>query len=179
MSIVAIDPGTAHTGIVYMDERRIIDAITLPGKGAPTIRRDQRLLHDRSCRIARGISAYLAGKEREAVVIESFAAWDHSQGPNSHQTPILVGHIMQELAEENLVIQTSDVLRVQKGSAFDLAGVIEEAKALKRGGASSSNLKRWLVESAMADASKCTNDHLRSAAVHGMYYYASKAANHA
>lgn len=171
MSIVAIDPGTSHTGVVYMDERRIIDAITLPGKRVPTIGRNQQLLHERSFRIARGISAYIADKEREAVVIESFAAWDHNQGQTSHQTPILVGHIMQELAGENLVIQTSEVLRPQKGSAFDVAGLLEEAKRMKKSGASRTEIKRWLVESKLRDADRCKNDHMRSAACHGIYYY--------
>lgn len=170
MSIIAIDPGTAHTGIVYMDARRIIDAVTKPGGNPPSIGRDQYLLHERSVRIARAVSEYMADKERDAVVIESYAAWDHSQGPYSHQTPILVGHLMRELAGENLVIQTSDVLRPQKGSAFDLAGVLAEAKRLKRAGTRNLELRRWLVGLCLDGAEKLQNEHAVSAAIHGIYY---------
>ena len=47
MNIIAIDPGTRHTGIVYMDERRIIDVKTVAFPSACGV--DQYALDER-CR---------------------------------------------------------------------------------------------------------------------------------
>ena len=50
MPVVAIDPGTANTGLVYMDERRVICAKTLTHRKA--VRGDQYALMERAREIA-------------------------------------------------------------------------------------------------------------------------------
>lgn len=64
--IVAIDPGTTHTGIVYMDERRVIDAKTISYPKACGI--DNYLLDERCQNIWRQLEQFLVMHGQDAVV---------------------------------------------------------------------------------------------------------------
>jgi Holliday junction resolvasome RuvABC endonuclease subunit len=156
MSIISIDPGTSNTGIVYMDERRIICCKSLTYKS--TVKIDQAALMERAENIAKQIIDFAADKPHECIVIEGFVPYQERQNAHTFQTPYLCGYLHSALAGESLVIQTSDKVFNPK----------------RRG-----NLKHLKEQMAQGyqvwgDSAKCTNDHLRSAAVHGIYYYTRK-----
>lgn len=156
MSIIAIDPGTAHTGIVYMDSRRVISAKTIAYRR--TVRDDQSALMERAANIARQIDEWAADKPHDAMVIEGFVGYPGRQGGYTFQTPYLCGYLHAALSDENIVIQTSrQVLNPRS------RGNTAEYKALMERGMSP-----------LPGCELCTNDHLRSAACHGIYYYSRK-----
>lgn len=153
MSIIAIDPGTSNTGIVYMDERRIICCKSLTYKEAVKI--DQAALMERAENIARQIIDFAADKPHECIVIEGFVTYQERQSAYTFQTPYLCGFLHAALKGENVVIQTSDKV----------------LNPNRRGNLS--HLKKQMAKGyeVWGDSAKCSNDHLRSAAVHGIYYY--------
>lgn len=153
MAVVAIDPGTANTGLVYMDERRILCALTVSMKGA--VRSDQDALLARAAAIADRVAGWMADKPREAVVIEGFLGYPGRQGGYAFQTPYLCGYLHKALEGERLVIQTSrQVLNPRTpGNAARYLDAMRMGK------------KPW------DGAELLTNEHLRSAACHGAYYY--------
>lgn len=152
MNVVAIDPGTSNTGIVYMSERRIICAKTLHYKS--TVKADQYALRDRAENIARQISAWIAGKPHDAVVIEGFIGYTGRQGGYVFQTPYLCGYLHAALRGETIVIQTSRQVLNPKSR-----GNMAELRTLMERGAK-----------AYPGCEACTNDHLRAAACHGAYF---------
>lgn len=156
MSIVAIDPGTTNTGLVYMDERRILCAKTIVHRRA--VKGDQDELKDRAQRIAAQISEWIADKPHEAVIIEGYVTYPGKQNAYTFQTPYLCGYLHAALDGENIVIQTSDaVLNPRKrGNVAALKDAMAEGR------------------NAYSGCSCCTNDHLRSAACHGIYYLRRK-----
>ena len=153
MSIIAIDPGTSNTGLVYMDERRIICCKSLTFKDS--IKCDQQLLRARAQNISRIIRDFISDKPHDAIVIEGFVNFGSRSNAYTFQTPYLCGYLHAELSNENIVVQTSTkVLPKKKGG--------NDKELMARG------VAVW------TDCEKCTNDHLRSAAAHGIYYYRSK-----
>lgn len=156
MPVVAIDPGTANTGLVYMDERRVICAKTLAHRKA--VRDDQYALMRRAREIAAQVAAWAADKPHEAVVIEGFVGFSGRQGGYTYQTPYLCGYLHRALEGERIVIQTSrQVLNPRRAGSM-----ARTMAALKAG------------EEPMPGAGMLTNEHLRSAACHGAYYYQEK-----
>ena len=96
--IVAIDPGTTHTGIVYMDEHRVIDAKTISYPKACGI--DNYLLDERCQNIWRQLEQFLVMHGQDAVVIEGYIPYVTNRGASratSHQTPWLVGYLLSSL----------------------------------------------------------------------------------
>lgn len=156
MPVVAIDPGTANTGLVYMDERRVLCALTVSMKGA--VKGDQEALRRRAEAVADRIAGWTADKPREAVVIEGFLGYPGRQGGYTYQTPYLVGYLHRALAGENLVTQTSRQV-LNPRARGNVARLME---ALRLG------------ERPLEGAELLTNDHLRAAACHGAYYYERK-----
>ena len=156
MSIIAIDPGTAHTGLVYMDEHRIICCKTIAFKGA--VKADQDALKERAQAIARQIIDFAADKPHECIVMEGFMGYTGKQGGYSFQTPYLCGYLHSALEGERIVIQTS-----RKVLNPRTRGNLAHLKTQMAHG-----YEVW------KDCEKCSNDHLRSAAVHGIYYYQRK-----
>lgn len=156
MSIIAIDPGTAHTGLVYMDERRIICCKTIAYKD--TVKADQYALMTRASNIANQIRAWAADKPHECLVMEGFMGYSGKQGGYAYQTPYLCGYLHSALSDEDIVIQTSRKV-LNPRTRGNLAH-LKDQMAL--------GYEVW------GDSAKCTNDHLRSAAVHGIYYYINK-----
>lgn len=153
MPVVAIDPGTANTGLVYMDARRVICAKTLVHKKA--VRGDQYALMRRAREIAEQVAAWAADKPHEAVVIEGFVGFSGRQGGYTYQTPYLCGYLHRALEGERIVIQTSrQVLNPRR--AGSMARTMDMLRSGKR---------------PMPGAELLTNEHLRSAACHGAYYY--------
>ena len=156
MPVVAIDPGTANTGLVYMDERRVICAKTLAHRKA--VRDDQYALMRRAREIAAQVAAWAADKPHEAVVIEGFVGFSGRQGGYTYQTPYLCGYLHRALEGERIVIQTSrQVLNPRRaGSMAQTMDMLRQGKRPMKG------------------AEMLTNEHLRSAACHGAYYYREK-----
>ena len=164
-NIVCIDPGTANTGLVYMSEYSIIDVMTFHGSAVGF---DQYQLKERAGEIARAALAFMAGKPHGCVVVEGFVGFSGRQSSYTYQTPYLVGYLHRALehAGEEIVIQTSrQVLNPRsKGSVV----------SKEDGDAPMDTKKAALLMSAWGDTWKCTNDHLRAAALHGVYYYKNR-----
>lgn len=157
MRIVAVDPGTSNTGLVYMDERRILCAKTLRYKS--TVKADQDALRARAENIARQIAAWVADKPHDALVMEGFMGYPGRQGGYAFQTPYLCGYLHAALAGEDIAIQTSrQVLNPHT------RGNVAELRALMERGCSP-----------YPGSELCTNDHLRAAACHGAYHLARHA----
>lgn len=156
MRIVTIDPGTSNTGLVYMDERRILCARTLHFNGA--VGNDQDALRERAGKIARMIADWIADKPHECVVMEGFVGFSGRQGGYTYQTPYLCGYLHKALEGEEIAIQTSrQVLNPRtRGNLAHLKDGMAMGKEVYPG------------------CGFCTNDHLRSAAVHGIYYLKRK-----
>ncbi|MEG0503539.1 MAG: hypothetical protein RR547_02740, partial [Raoultibacter sp.] len=122
------------------------------------IKQDQDALLERAREIARQLTEWIADKPHDVVVIEGFIGFTGRQGGYAFQTPYLCGFLHSILASENVVIQTSrKVFNPQ--TPRNMARVKDD---LARG------------YMAIPYAEKITNDHLRSAAVHGWYYLTSK-----
>ena len=156
MPVVAIDPGTANTGLVYMDERRIICAKTLTHRKA--VRGDQYALMGRAREIAEQVAAWAADKPHEAVVIEGFVGFSGRQGGYTYQTPYLCGYLHRALEGERIVIQTSRQV-LNPRSAGSMAQMMDMLRSGTR---------------PVKGSELLTNEHLRSAACHGAYYYKTK-----
>lgn len=154
MSIIAIDPGTTHTGLVHMDENRIIAAKTLAF--SKPVKVDQDALRERADEIASFVRAWIKEREFDAIVIEGFISFASRASAFVFQTPYLCGYLHAALRGNNIVIQTStEVLNEKRrGSVAHLK------EAMAKG------------EDVWPGCEECTNDHLRSAACHGIYYYA-------
>lgn len=154
MSIVAIDPGTSNTGLVWMDGESILDVLTIRWSGSASIRDDQQKLLQRAHDITAIIAGWMEGKEREAVVIEGFLNYCKRQSGYTFQTPYLCGFIHAAL-NEHFIIQTSrQVLNPHtRGNVAAYKAAMEQGSCPWKG------------------SELLTNDHLRSAACHGIYYY--------
>lgn len=154
--IVACDPGTANTGLVYMDGERVEDVRTVHIKG--TVGADQYALMERAGAIAVCIAEWIACRPHDAFVIEGFVGYPGRQGGYTYQTPYLCGYLHRALEGERIVIQTSrQVLNPRtRGNVSALMAALKEGK------------RPW------AGAELLTNDHLRSAACHGAYYLERK-----
>ena len=153
MAIIAIDPGTRNTGLVYMNELAILDAETI--KFNDTVKNDQYALMVRSHEIVQRIYKWLQARPHDWTVIEGFVNYSKRQSGYTFQTPYLCGYIHAALATEHFIVQTSrQVLNPRtKGN------VAAYRDAMERG------------EEVWGDCKLLTNDHTRSAACHGIYYY--------
>ena len=155
--IIAIDPGVEHTGLVYMDEREIFCCKTLTHRdsiaqdgftkaGKPRRLVDQRKLAARARSIACAVRDFVAANPHDAVVVEGFQQFTTGNRANADtfKTPYLCGYIARELDGENVIVQTStEVLR---------------------------GIDRAATVNAYPGGRGCTNDHVRAAACHGIYY---------
>lgn len=157
MNIIAIDPGTRHTGIVYMDEKRIIDAKTVAFPSACGI--DQYALDERCRNIWQQIEPFLLTHDHEKLVIEGFIPYTGMKvaRSTSHHTPWLVGYILAglEQCDEDIAIQTSKQV-LNPRTRGNLAAQYDMLK----------HSKTWVY----AGDHILTNDHLRTAFLHGWYY---------
>lgn len=155
-AVVAIDPGTSNTGLVYMDEsRRVLCAKTVSLKGA--VKGDQALLMERARAVADGVAAWMADKPHDAVVVEGFVGYSGRQGGYTYQTPYLLGYLHRALEGENVVAQTSRQV-LNPRTRGNVAWLMDELRY--RAGAQP-----------VKGAALLTNEHLRSAACHAYYYY--------
>ena len=158
MAIVCIDPGTSNTGLVYMDERRVIDARTLHYKDV--VKDNQEALMRRAELIARQFRDWAYDKPHELVVIEGFVHYQGRTGGYAYHTPYLCGFLHSELlaAGERLVIQTSRQV-LNPRTRGNVSQLVSDMKL---------GYEVW------GDSWKCGNEHLRSALAHGIYYYERK-----
>ena len=143
-AIVAVDPGCMHTGIVYMDERRVIDSRTV---GYPKgVKGNNALLDERCESIWRQLERFLAEHPHDLVVIEGY------------QTPWLVGSLTAHLhqAGEPFSIQLSALVlnpRARNNAAWASDAVAQGREVMQ-------GCQRLV-----------TNEHLRSAFAHGLWFY--------
>ena len=150
--IVACDPGTANTGLVWMERGRIADALTVRMKGS--VGMDQYALMERARGIAGAMAAWMADRPHDALVVEGFVGYAGMQGGYTYQTPYLCGYLHKAFEGERIVVQTSrQVLNPRT------RGNVAALKSDMAAGAF-----------AWEGAGLLTNDHLRSAACHGVYY---------
>ena len=154
-SIVAIDPGTTNTGIVYMNEHRVIDVKTIHYPKACGA--DNYLLDKRCQNIWRQIEQFMVMHNHDVIVIEGYIHYSGMRTQaSSHQTPWLVGYLLAgiESMDEDPVIQTSkQVLNPRiKGNLSNQKDLLE--------------CRRFVYEGQKL----LTNDHLRCAFLHGLYY---------
>lgn len=159
MGIIAVDPGTSNTGLVYMDERRVIDVRTLHYRS--TVKDDQYALLERAELIARQFRDWSYDKPHELVVIEGFVCFKGRQNAYTFQTPYLCGFLHDALLHdgERIVIQKSgDVLN--PNARGNVSRLVSDMKL---------GYEVW------GDSWKCGNEHLRSALAHGIYYYEQEA----
>lgn len=156
-AIVAVDPGCLHTGVVHMDGRRVLDSCTIAyPKG---VKGDNDLLDERCEAIWRRLDEFLARHPHEMVVIEGYQQHGgRGHMSMSHQTPWLVGSLTAHLhkAGEPFAIQLSaKVLNPRaRGNAAWAADAVMQGKEVLEG-------CQRLV----------TNEHLRSAFAHGVWFY--------
>lgn len=156
-AIVAVDPGCLHTGVVHMDGRRVLDSCTIAyPKG---VKGDNDLLDERCEAIWRRLDEFLARHPHEMVVIEGYQQHGgRGHMSMSHQTPWLVGSLTAHLhqAGEPFAIQLSaKVLNPRaRGNCAWAADAVMQGKEVLEG-------CQRLV----------TNEHLRSAFAHGVWFY--------
>lgn len=158
VSIVAVDPGALHTGVVYMDNRRVIDVATISYPKA--VKGDNHLLDERCEAIWRRLWRFLADHPHDCVVVEGY----QQQGGRghmamSHQTPWVVGSLTAHLHREgeDVRIQTSAQVLNPK-ARNNCAWVVDAAKDGRE---------------VCPGSEKCRNEHLRSALAHGVYWMAA------
>lgn len=159
MAIIAVDPGTSNTGLVYMDERRVVCAKTYHYQ---KVGYDQDKLMQRAAQIAKVLSEWTYDKPHEVVVMEGYIGYPGMQGGFSYQTPYLCGFLHSELlrAGEQITVQTSRQV-LNRRTKGNVRYLLEEMLA---------------GEEVWGESSKCTNEHTRSALMHGIYYYMNKEA---
>lgn len=156
-AIVAVDPGCLHTGVVYMDERRVLDSCTIAyPKG---VKGDNDLLDERCEAIWHRLERFLANHPHDLVVIEGY----QQQGGRghlsmAHQTPWLVGSLLAHLHEdgEAVAIQLSAKV-LNPRSPGNCAWVVDCAAQGR--------------EVLPGSLRLVTNEHLRSALAHGVWRY--------
>lgn len=152
--IVAIDPGCLHTGVVYMDEYRVVDAATF--SYPKSVGADNALLYERCICVWNRLDAFMAAHPHDAVVIEGYIPFTSNKFTMSHQTPWLVGYLLSELHGngEKIAIQTSrDVLNPRiRGN---VKAIVDDLAAGR---------------DVYPESKKLTNEHLRSAFAHGYYF---------
>ena len=157
MIIVAIDPGTANTGVAVYDSeaQKVIECMTIKTKSTG---QDQMALNDRCWKICIETSLAISEImfddfqweiEDTVTVIEGFASFGgNRQNANTFQTPFLVGYLCATLNPD--VIQTSNKVFSKYGRSL--------RDSIKDGTCS------------VEGCQKATNDHERSALCHALYY---------
>ena len=144
-----------NTGVVVMDEDRVIAADTIRFKDSIkgwSYKGQQELMH-RLHDIKAGVLPYLL-IDHDWEVCEGFFTYPGRQNASTFQSAMVTGAIISMLDEDKAVIQTSDqVFNSQT------PGAMPYAKALLQKG-----------KSIMAGDELCTNDHERSAFLHGVYF---------
>lgn len=165
MDIIAIDPGTTHTGLVYLNEHRVVDAktVSFPRKACGI---DNNLLDERCNAIWLQVERFLIEHPHSVVVIEGYVPYaGPRQTSTLHQTPWLVGFLLARLEDFGcqVAIQTSkEVLNPRsKGNMAAERDLMAKGKRVYEG--------QQLIK----------NDHLRTALCHGIYYLIGQGELHA
>lgn len=140
-----------------MDEHRIICCKTIAYR--TTVKADQDALMERAGTIAKQLAEWMADKPHECVVIEGFVSFGgRRQNAYTYQTPYLCGYLHAALADEQVAIQTSSEVL----NPLTPGNIAHVKSDMTRG------IEVW------PECGKCTNDHLKSAACHGIYYLRKK-----
>lgn len=148
MIIIAIDPGTANTGIAIYDDSKneVIACKTIRTKASG---QDQNALYYRCINICCSVNEIMWEYCADLLVIEGFTSFGGArQSANTFQTPFLVGMICGRC--DVLHIQTSNKVFTKHGCAI--------RDSIKDGTCS------------VEGCEKATNDHERSALCHALYY---------
>lgn len=169
LRVLAIDPGTSHTGLALVDEYGINCAQTIHGRGG-SLGTDNALIIERCEQIADEVERLCISWPHDVVVIEGYEPFVHQGRVNAQaatQTPILVGAICDRLRHENLHPQYSSVVLRQSGGVYGLYGI--RAKGMD------AKLARVKLMEKVAGGTKCRTDHERAAAAHALWYLAEEA----
>ena len=148
MIIIAIDPGTANTGIAIYDDSKkdVIACKTIRTKASG---QDQNALYSRCIKIAYAIDHMFEEYLADVLVVEGFASFGgNRQNANTFQTPFLVGMICGIC--DVRAIQTSNKVFNKYGRSV--------RDSIKDGTCN------------VEGCEKATNDHERSALCHALYY---------
>lgn len=164
MRIIAIDPGIAHTGLVYMDEHEIFAACTL--KTSKPKNSDITEVHERLHTLEAELLAWIANKPHEVVVIEDFVYYGSRNNCFTYKTPYLCGYLDRALREENVIWQDAPTVLshrskkspVHSNSLFDAHLLARDLVRTFRGAGE------------ILKAPKTTAEHMVSAFLHGLYY---------
>lgn len=166
MRILAVDPGLANTGVVLFADGRVhaVQTIRTPGDGRKT---DWTKALARSSEIAVELSTAIERAHPDEIVCESYKDFggghlrvrDGKPVPNRWTTPLLIGYLHAAVFEDwqhsgiTIVYQDPEVVMTLYR---DHVRMWEDKR---RGIAPGDDL--------------ITNEHLRSAAAHGLYRIAT------
>lgn len=164
MLIFSIDPGIAHTAIVYMDEERIHAALTVK-TGQP---KDAGLeaIHGRLREIEAALTDFMEGKPHEAVVIEEFVHFGTRNNCFTFKTPYTCGYLDKMLDGENVIWQDSPTVLSHRSKRSPIRSANRQeaqAKALEL-------VRGYAGGDLITDAPKSMAEHMVSAFLHGVYY---------
>ena len=148
--IAAVDPGLANTGIVVMDKDRVYATTTLHSVGKTNSWEETR---SRAQKMAVDIVSFIRASEAEHAIVESFEQQSYKGVTKKSWATVLVlayldvalsGAAVWQTPSEALK-DTKDYRDLWKACGDKGAGILLGDKAI-------------------------TNEHLRSAASHGIYY---------
>lgn len=154
-AIVAVDPGCLHTGVVYMDERRVLDSCTIAyPKG---VSGDNDLLDERCEAIWHRLERFLASHPHDLVVVEGYRQYQRGRSM-SHQTPWLCGALLAHLHEDGEAVAIQMSAKVLNPRSPGNCAWVVDCAAQGR-------------EVLPGSLRLVTNEHLRSALAHGVWWY--------
>lgn len=166
LRVLAIDPGTRHTGLALVDEYGISCAQTIQGRGG-SLGTDNALIIERCEQIADEVERLCLCWPHDVVVLEGYEPFVRDGRVNAGsalQTPMLVSYIAAKLRGENIHLQYSREVLRHAGGIYALYGI-------KAKGREPEECRKALMEK-VAGGSKCHTDHERAAAAHALWYIA-------
>lgn len=160
--VLAIDPGTTHTGVALVDERGVSCAQTLRFPDMRTV--DNAAIFDRAQAIAERLEPILTAWRHDVVVLEGYQYFGSiSSAYSATQTPILVGYLARFLKGENLQPQHSPELfnKNRAGNVWRRYGVNPDGTTEQR-------LRELMRKIPGGDKAK--DEHQRAAVAHAVFY---------
>lgn len=163
--VLAIDPGTRHTGLALVDEHGVSCAqtVSFPGKSLGT---DNAAIIERCELIAQAVKRIAWSWPHDIIVMEGYEPFVVNGRVNAAaavQCPFLVGYIAKELHDDEVVhIQYSREVLRPVGGIYALYGI-------KAKGMEPEEARKKLMEK-VPGGYKCHTDHERAAAAHALWW---------